>query len=709
MVASGQHALVCQLPTLISAHSKGVARLMTMETRNDLAISTGSGGDIASVIASQQAQDDYSLLLSPLTIGNKTVRNRIVSTPHATGWDKPSGTITQAEINYHVRKAAGGCGLVMTFGSASVDPSTAASYGAIALWDPTNEPALRALADGVHEHGGLIMSQITHMGRRGDSRASGIPVRGPSDIPEPEHREVPIPLTTTEIQALAGRFVDVAKRLEACGWDGCEVTSFGHLIEQFWDPKINNRTDQYGGSLENRMRFGLEVVAAVKAAVSDKFIVGFRMTLDHRSGTDEVGLGAQELSEIAIRMASSGHVDLLSVTGGAAMTKQALSYAMGSDFVPEVPFGELAAHIKSQVHIPVILAGRILDGQHAENAIREYGVDLVGMTRAIIADPDLPNKLASGKRIRPCIGINQGCIGRLYNGLPVRCSVNPAIREPELGNLTPAPRAKNVVVVGAGVAGLEAARSAALRGHKVTVLDKAPKGGGRAGVNAQFGWRPSWQRYLDFLLAEIEDAGVEVFYGTEATAEVILKQEPDEVILATGSKLRDAFLASSSMEAHDADDVIVRTPMPSEAETAVIVDEENGLSGPTAAVALAEAGWNVVIATPLQMVAGNVDGTVLPFVHRKLEAAHPTILTNVRFHAAHDQNVTLENVLTSTMTQISDVGILVVAGHRQGTHQLKQKIAEAAPSLPVHLVGDALSPRGFDDATADGARIGALV
>lgn len=682
---------------------------MTTASRTARTTSATFGDETDMRMALQQTGSPYPLLLSPLRIRGKTVQNRIVSTPHATGWDVPNGTLTQAEVDYHVRKAAGGCGLVMTFGSASVDASTAASYGAIALWDPRNEPALRALADGVHQHGGLVMSQLTHMGRRGDSRASGIPVRGPSDIPEPEHREVPVPLTSSEIPRIVTRFVEVAKRLEECGWDGCEITSFGHLIEQFWDPKINNRTDQYGGSLENRMRFGKDVVAAVRAAVSDDFIVGFRMTIDHRSGTDEVGLGAQELSEIAIKMANTGHLDLLSLTGGAAMTKPALAQAMGSDFVPEVPFGELAAHIKSQVKIPVILAGRALDGDHAENAIREYGVDLVGMTRAIIADPDLPHKLATGKRIRPCIGINQGCIGRLYNGLPMRCSVNPAIREPKLGVLVPAPRAKTIVIVGAGVAGLEAARSAALRGHKVVMLDKAPEAGGRAGLNARYGWRPSWHRYLNFLLEEIAEAGVEVHYGIEASVEVIQSLNPDEVILATGSKLRDSFLSSASIPTYDADDVIARAPAPNQESTAVVIDEENGFCGSTAAVTLAEAGWNVVIATPLQMVAGEVDGTVLPFLHRKLEAARPTILPNVRFHAAHESSVTVENVLTSTETVVRDVGALVVAGHRRGTHELRQRLLESSPSLSVHLVGDALSPRGFDDATAEGARMGSQV
>src|SRR5690349_3793054 len=216
---------------------------------------------------------------------------------------------------YHVRKAAGGAGLVMTFGSASVDPTTAASYGSVALWDESNEPALRALAAGVHEHGALCISQMTHMGRRGNSLESGIPLRAPSDIPEPVHREVPVPLDAAEIPGIVERFAAAARRLEACGWDGCEVTSFGgHLIEQFFDPAINTRTDEYGGgSLQSRTRFGREVLEAVRAAVSDAFIVGFRMASDQcLTG----GLGPEELIDVARRFAATGAVDVFSVSGG---------------------------------------------------------------------------------------------------------------------------------------------------------------------------------------------------------------------------------------------------------------------------------------------------------------------------------------------------------------------------------------------------------
>ena len=187
-------------------------------------------------------------LYSPLELRGRVLRNRIVSTPHATGWGR-DGLIDPREVAYHVRKAEGGCALVMTFGSASVDPTTAASYGSIALWDERNEPALRALADGVHGHGALCMSQMTHMGRRGTSTLTGIPLRAPSDLPEGVHLEVPVPLAVSEIPAIVQRFAEAAARLERCGWDGCEVTSFGgHLIEQFFDPGVNTRTDEYGGA-----------------------------------------------------------------------------------------------------------------------------------------------------------------------------------------------------------------------------------------------------------------------------------------------------------------------------------------------------------------------------------------------------------------------------------------------------------------------------
>src|SRR5690242_16340503 len=370
-------------------------------------------------------------LYSPLELRGRSLRNRIVSTPHATGWGR-DGLIDPREADYHIRKAAGGVALVMTFGSASVDPTTAASYGSIALWDERNEAALRALADGVHSHGALVMSQMTHMGRRGTSTLTGIPLRAPSDLPEGVHLEVPVPLAAAEIPVIVQRFAEAAARLERCGWDGAEVTSFGgHLIEQFFDPAVNQRTDGYGGSLENRTRFGREVLAAVRAAVSDRFIVGFRMTLDqHVPG----GLGPAEMTEIARSLATTGAIDLFSVSAGTGATRLSSAFFVPGDDLPEGAYNELARAFRATIGIPVIVAGRNVEPEMADACVAS-GVDLVAMTRAIIADPDLPKKARAGVAQRPCIGLNEGCIGRLYTDRPMWCSVNPAIRDPELAEV----------------------------------------------------------------------------------------------------------------------------------------------------------------------------------------------------------------------------------------------------------------------------------
>src|SRR3954451_10499261 len=395
----------------------------------------------------EPAADAFPNLFSPLELRCRLLRNRIVSTPHATGWGR-DGLIDPREVDYHVRKAAGGCALVMTFGSASVDPTTAASYGSVALWDERNEPALPALAEGVHRHGAPSVSQMTHMGRRGTSTTTGIPLRAPPDLPEGVHLGVPVPLAVSEIPAIVQRFAAAAARLERCGWDGCEVTSFGgHLIEQFFDPRVNTRTDEYGGPLEHRTRFGREVVEAVRAAVSESFIVGFRMAVDQcLTG----GLGPGELIEVARSLAATGAIDLFSVSGGTGATRLSTAYFVPGDQLPEGVYNERARRFREAVGVPVVVAGRNVEPAMADACVGS-GADLVAMTRAIIAVPDLPAKARAGRPTRPCIGLNEGCIGRLYTDRPMWCSVNPGVRDPQFADLAPAVTPGRVIVVGGGV------------------------------------------------------------------------------------------------------------------------------------------------------------------------------------------------------------------------------------------------------------------
>ena len=650
----------------------------------------------------------YPLLHSPFEIRGRPLRNRIVSTPHATGWSR-DGLIDRSEVDYHVRKAAGGCGLVMTFGSASVDPSTEASYGSIALWDERNEPPLRALADGVHAQGGLVISQMTHMGRRGTSVISGIPLRAPSDLPEGVHLEVPVPLATDELPAIVERFAEAARRLERCGLDGVEVTSFGgHLIEQFFDPGVNTRNDAYGGSLENRTRFAREVLSAVRAAVSDDFIVGFRMAVDQcLTG----GLGPDDMIEIARSLASTGAVDLFSVSGGTGATRLSTGYFVPGDMLPEGIYNERAIRFRQEVGVPTLVAGRILEPEMAEEVLAG-GVDLVAMTRAMIADPDLPLKVADGRRHRPCIGLNDGCIGRLYTGMPMYCSVNPAVRDPSLAEVALAEEPARIVVVGGGVAGLEAARAAALRGHRVVVFERRSVLGGRARLAGLRSGRERWHRYIDWLRADAEEAGAEIRVGIEADLDAVLAEKPDAVIVATGSVLRPEAVLSGPVPVLDVDALLeggaTILPDPS-LGSALILDDDGAQLAPTAAETLVSAGFKVEIATTHPAVGDLIDATQLPFVLQRLALDGVRVTPNITGVASSLNTVTLRHLYTETDEQRDGIALVVIAGRRRGLTTLRDELASAAPDLPVVVVGDALSPRTLLDATAEGARAGATV
>jgi dimethylglycine catabolism A len=654
------------------------------------------------------AADRYPLLLSPFAIRGHRLRNRIVSTPHATGWSR-DGLIDRREVDYHVRKAAGGCGLVMTFGSASVDSSTEASYGSIALWDERNEPGLRALADGVHEHGGLVISQMTHMGRRGTSATSGIPLRAPSDLPEGVHLEVPVPLATDEIPAIVERFADVARRLERCGLDGAEVTSYGgHLIEQFFDPLVNTRTDAYGGSFENRTRFAREVLLAVRAAVSERFIIGFRMTVDQcLTG----GLGPDEMIEIARSLASTGAVDLFSVSGGTGATRLSTGYFVPGDALPEGVFNERAIRFRREVGVPTLVAGRNVEPEMAEAAVAA-GVDLIAMTRAIIADPDLPLKVADGRAHRPCIGLNDGCIGRLYTGKPMYCSVNPSVRNPGLARIEPADEATRVVVVGGGVAGLEAARSAALGGHRVVLFERRSVLGGRARLAGLRSGRERWHRYIDWLREEAEEVGVDIRVGAEADASIVLAEKPDSVIVATGSILRPEAVPPGPVPVIDVDKLLeggaAILPEPS-LGSALILDDDGHQLAPTAAEMLVAAGFEVEIATTHPAVGDLIDATQLPFVLQHLALDGVRLTPNMTGVSSSPGTVTLGHLYSEMNEQREGIAVVVIAGRRKGLTTICDELAAAAPDLPVVVVGDALSPRTLLDATAEGARAGASV
>src|SRR3989475_663381 len=477
-------------------------------------------------------------LFTPIQVGALTLENRIYSSGHAEAM-ADGGRPTERLRRYHEAKARGGCALTIFGGSSSVHPSSpAAAWKQIANHDDSVIPGYRAIADAVHAHGCRVFTQLTHLGRRAQSDPeAGHALLAPSQIPERVHREVPHELEAEQIAELVRAFGEAARRCRDGGLDGIEISmAHNHLIDQFWSPAFNQRLDEYGGSLDNRMRFGLEVLTEIRRRVGRDFVVGARISGDELTPG---GLSASDMASIARRLAASGLVDFLSIIGGGAHTSWLQAAA-----VPNMSFGAglyvpLAAQVKAAAPgVAILHASRIVDPVHADRLVAAGEIDVVGMTRALIADPELPRKAREGRLgdIRRCVGANEGCIDRIYQGKAVTCVQNPATgRERELGDVRPAATAKRVVVVGGGVAGLEAARVAALRGCRVVLMEKAAELGGQILLAARAPARAEYAGIVRFLASQVEKLGVDVRLGMEATPALVLGEHPDAVVVATGS------------------------------------------------------------------------------------------------------------------------------------------------------------------------------
>ncbi|NVN39844.1 oxidoreductase, partial [Ameyamaea chiangmaiensis] len=403
-------------------------------------------------------------LLKPLRIKSMVIRNRVMSTSHAPGYGVDGKPQERYQL-YHAEKAKGGIGLTMFGGSSSVElDSPATPWSQIAVSDDSVIPYFRQFAERVHGHGARLMIQLTHMGRRTrwDTDA-WLPVIAPSVRREPASRSIPKEMEPEDISRVVRAFGAAARRCREGGLDGLEISgAHGHLLDQFWSPSVNHRHDAYGGSLEHRMRFGIEVLSAIREATGDDYVVGMRMSGDELL---KGGLTQDDCIAIAEAYAGRGLIDFVNVIGGQARDEMAHAVSLPNMAFPVAPFLGLASAIKRAVDIPVFHAQRITDLATAARAVAEGHIDMVAMTRAHIADPHLVHKLAEGREddIRQCVGAGY-CIDRIYVGGDALCLQNAATgREATMPHdIPPAEVSRRVVIVGAGVAGLEAARVCAL-------------------------------------------------------------------------------------------------------------------------------------------------------------------------------------------------------------------------------------------------------
>jgi 2,4-dienoyl-CoA reductase-like NADH-dependent reductase (Old Yellow Enzyme family) len=463
----------------------------------------------------------------------------MVSTAHANGY-LSGGLPGERYQAYHEARAKGGLALTVIGGSSNIARDSGAIYGQMYVGDDRIIPHFQSVSRRLHRHGCAVICQITHMGRRTSWQGGDwLGTIGPSALRDPGHHSMPREARLDDIERIIACFADAAARCQEGGLDGCEILASVHILGQFLSPLSNIREDAYGGSLENRARFMLEVLERVRARVGRDFIVGLRYTADE---SNEGGLGADEGVAIAEMVAATGLVDYLSINGAYGGSAKGMSEAFPGMATPSAPYLSLVRRVRQASGLATMHAARITDLATANHAIESGALDMVGMVRPHVADPAIIAKLLRGEehRIRPCVGAG-ACIDRVDMGGDMICVHNiSAGREgthPE--EITPAETPRHVVIVGGGPGGLEAARVAALRGHRVTLLEAADRLGGQVLVAAKARQRRDLIGIVDWLAAEVALLGVTVHYNTYAEAGDVLELEPDAVLVATGGRADD--------------------------------------------------------------------------------------------------------------------------------------------------------------------------
>ncbi|MFW6346664.1 MAG: dimethylglycine demethylation protein DgcA [Halomonas sp.] len=602
----------------------------------------------------------FEALFQPIEIGKLTIRNRVVSTAHAEVHATDGGMTTERYVKYYEEKAKGGCGLAICGGSSVVSiDSPQGWWSSVNLATDRIIPHFQNLADAVHKHGGKIMIQITHMGRRSRWDGDDWPtLLSPSGIREPVHRSTCKTIEEEEIWRIIGDFAQAARRAKEGGLDGVELSAVHqHLIDQFWSPRVNKREDQWGGSFENRMRFGMEVLKAVRAEVGDDFVVGMRICGDEFHPD---GLTHEDMKQIAAYYDATGQVDFFGVIGSGCDTHNTLANVIPNMSYPPEPFLHLAAGIKEVVGVPVIHAQNIKDPNQASRILEGGYVDLVGMTRAHIADPHLIAKIKMGQvdQIKQCVGANY-CIDRQYQGLDVLCIQNAATSREYLGlphiiEKSEGPRRK-VVVVGGGPGGMEAARVAAERGHEVTLFEAAEALGGQITIAAQAPQRDQIAGITRWYQLELARLNVDLRLGTRADEATLLDLRPDIVVLATGgqpflSQFPEWGYAENPEESLVVSTWDVLSGKVAPGRNVLIYDAICEFSGVSAADYLADKGAKVEIVTDDIKPGAAVGGTTFPTYYRSLYEKEVIMTSDLALHRVYREGDGLVAVLENEYT-----------------------------------------------------------
>ena len=648
---------------------------------------------------------NFAHLFSPLQVGPVTIKNRIYSTGHMTMFPR-DGKVSDDLVAYHEARAKGGAGLIITEGCRPHATAINMSQTLDVSTDDCIESFSR-LSQAVHRHGCTLFAQITHSGRSmlgspdGSQAVSYSASEGQDDVHHVRPRAMSLALVREVIEA----YVDAAGRVQKAGFDGAEVLAgYGMLPSQFLNPNTNQRSDEYGGSAENRMRFLREVLAGIRARVGPGFALGIRVTTDEKEFD---GLTPDLVLDVLRALDADGVLDFYDVAAGTAAGPAGMNHIVPPMIMDTAYVPAMGATVKAAVSKPVFVGGgRINQPQQAEQMLGNREADMCGMTRAMICDPRMPAKAEAGliDDIRACIGCNQACIGHMESGYTVSCIQYPESgRERSYGERRPIDAIKKVLVAGGGPGGMKAAAVAAERGHAVTLFERSERLGGQALLAQLLPGRAEFGGIVTNLSRELELAGVEVRRGTEVTRAVIEEQAPDAVVIATGATPYWPEIPGRE-DGHVVDAWQVLRGEVNVGARVLVADWRCDWLGLGIAQKLAEDGCHVRLA-----VNGMGAGEGLQSMLRSkwvgdIHRLGVEVIPYVRLFGVDADSVYLQHISSGEAVVCDEVETLVLAvGHRQNT-ELEHTLADYPGE--VHLIGDCLAPRTAEEAVLEGLKVG---
>ena len=651
------------------------------------------------------AQAALEHLFSPIKIRNLTVKNRIMSTGHDTTMPT-EGIINERLLAYQRARAEGGAGLIVLQVS-GVHESARYTTHLLMATEPNCVDGYRKMADMCHEHGTTIFAQIFHPGREIMEAGEGLlaVAYSASAVPNERFHVMPKPLNQRMIDEISAGYVQAARYMHEAGIDGVEfVASHGYLPAQFMSTQVNLREDQYGGSLENRLRFSVDILKAIRAATSDDFVIGMRISADELDGG---GLDADEV--LAICQALEPHLDYVNLTLG---TSASLGGAV--HIAPPMAFragyiAEQTKVFKDMLNIPVLIAGRINQPQDADLIIKNGQADMCGMTRALICDPKMPNKAQNNQLddIRACIACNQACIGHFHKGQPISCIQHPQTgREQQYGNLQAAAAPKKVMVIGGGPAGMNAALIAAQRGHRVSLYESGKQLGGQALLAQNLSRRAEFGGLITNLLQAMSKQDINIQLNTRVDLAMVQAEAADVVVLATG--------ATPYAQPIEADDSIVKLNAwqylqgtAPQGKSVLITDWRCDWVAPGIAELLVKQGFDVSIA-----INGLCLGETLPlYVRDELTATAQRLgiklLPNARLYGYDNGTVYLQHNTSAEALELEGIDTIIACDGQIALDELGDAIEDLGMTL--HRIGDCNTPRTAEEAMYEGLKVAAMI